>query len=273
MRCYDFSSLIESPSIMSRINTILLILATVILFPAFAFAQNTGKISGKVIFSGNSRPVSGAAVRVVQVNRSTVADSDGKYEFSSLAAGRYTIIAHIAGFEDTALTVVLASGGNEVADLALQLTGVREQVTVTATGDKLASFDALQPTLTVGSNKILERGRVGLGDAVSDQPGVTMRSATPLSSRPVIRGFDGDRVLVATDGIRDGSVSALSENEAEPIDLMSLDRIEVVRGPSTLLYGSNAIGGVVNAISRHNDELQKGLRGYITGIGGLNNGQ
>src|SRR5207248_8773161 len=72
---------------------------------------------------------------------------------------------------------------------------------------------------------------------------------------------------------RNGSVSALSENEAEPIDLMSLDRIEVVRGPATLLYGSNAIGGVVNAISRHDDDITRGLHGYATGIGGTNNSQ
>ncbi|MEO6655069.1 MAG: TonB-dependent receptor, partial [Pyrinomonadaceae bacterium] len=182
-------------------------------------------------------------------------------------------IAHFAGFEDATRTIVLSSGGNGHVDLALQLSGVREQVTVTATGGKQASFDALQPTLTVGSNRIIERGSVGLGDAVNNQPGVTMRSATPLSTRPVIRGFDGDRILVARDGIRNGSVSALSENEAEPVDLQSLDRIEIVRGPSTLLYGSNAIGGVVNTISRYGDEFQPGLNGYVTVTGGSNNRQ
>ena len=258
---------------MNRLPTFLSFVAALIIFSAGLVAQSTANISGKIIFGGNSRPLSGAVVRVVQVNRTAVADSDGKYEFSGLAAGRYTVIAHFAGFEDVARTIVLVSGGNGVVNLTLQISNVKEQVTITATGDKLASFDAIQPTLTVSSNKILERGSVALGDAVNNQSGVTMRSATPLSSRPVIRGFDGDRVLIAKDGIRDGSVSALSENEAEPIDLMSLDRIEVVRGPSTLLYGSNAIGGVVNAISRHNDEYQRGLNGYFTVTGGSNNGQ
>ena len=258
---------------MNRINTILSIVALVFAFCALVFAQGTAKITGRVIFGGNSEPLSGAVVRIIQVNRTAVAGSDGKYEFSGLSAGRYTIVTHFAGFEDIARTIVLVSGEDGVVDLAFKLTGVNEQVTITATGDKQASFDAVQPTITVSSNKIIERGSVGIGDAVNTQPGVTMRSATQLSTRPVIRGFDGDRVMIATDGIRDGSVSALSENEAEPIDLLSLDRIEVVRGPSTLLYGSNAIGGVVNAISRHNDELQQGLRGYATIIGGLNSGQ
>jgi iron complex outermembrane receptor protein len=241
--------------------------------PSNASAQALGKVSGKVIFGGNSRPLSGASVRVVQLNRATVADANGKYEFSGMPAGRYTIIAHLAGFEDAAESVAQSSGCDAVVELTLQLSGVKEQVTVTATGDKRAAFDAVQPTITVGSNEILEKGSVGLGDALSNQSGVAMRSATPASSRPVIRGFDGDRVLIAVDGFRDGSVAALSENHAEPIDLMSLDRIEVVRGPSTLLYGSNAFGGVVNAITRHDDEFQRGLRGYFTATGGSTNGQ
>ncbi|MEP6789511.1 MAG: TonB-dependent receptor, partial [Acidobacteriota bacterium] len=78
---------------------------------------------------------------------------------------------------------------------------------------------------------------------------------------------------VATDGFRIGSISALAGNEGEPLDLYSLDRIEVVRGPSTLLYGSNAIGGVVNAISRHADDIGSGVRGYGTVLGGTNNKQ
>lgn len=252
---------------------ILSLVATLLTLSIFVVAQNTVKVSGKVIFGDNSKPLSGASVKIVQLNRTVVTRDDGTYEFIDLPPGRYTLVAHYGGFEDVIRSIVLVNGSSGVVDLSLQITGVKEQVTVTATGNKQSVFDAIQPTIAVSSNKILERGSVGIGDAVNNQSGVTMRSATPASSRPVIRGFDGDRVLVATDGIRDGSVSALSENEAEPIDLMSLDRIEVVRGPSTLLYGSNAIGGVVNAISRHNDDLQLGLRGYFTATGGSNNKQ
>jgi iron complex outermembrane receptor protein len=236
------------------------------------FSQTGGKVSGRITFGDNSMPLSGVTVRLVPRDKTVITDAEGKYEFSGVPAGRYSIIAHLSGFEDSA-TLISVSGGSNVVDVQMRLTGVAEQVTVTATGEKQAASDALQPTIAVGSTSILQRGSVGLGDAISNQTGVTMRSATQASSRPVIRGFDGDRVLVLRDGIRNGSVSALSENEAEPIDLMSLDRIEIVRGPATLLYGSNAIGGVVNAISRHDDDIQRGLHGYITGIGGTNNRQ
>lgn len=255
-------------------NVVRILFVTILLFAVsgFIFAQTDGKVSGKVTFGSNAMPLGGVSMRLVPGNRTVVTDADGKYEFSGVPSGRYSVIAHLAGFEDTARSIDVVSGSGTV-DVAMLLTGVKEQVTVTATGEKQASSDALQPTIAIGSSTILQRGSIGIGDAVSDQTGVRMRTATPASSRPVIRGFDGDRVLIARDGIRDGSVSALSENEAEPIDLMSLDRIEIVRGPSTLLYGSNAIGGVVNAISRHDDDIQSGLHGYITGIGGTNNRQ
>ena len=258
---------------MYHVGRILFVIVFLFALCVFAFAQTDGKVSGKVTFGSNSMPLGGVTVRIMPGNRTAVTDMDGKYEFTGISAGRYTVIAHLAGFEDTAKSVVLVSGGNGGVDMELTLTGAREQVSVTATGEKQAASDVLQPTIAVGSSTILQRGSVGIGDAVSNQTGVTMRSATPASSRPVIRGFDGDRILIARDGIRDGSVSALSENEAEPIDLMSLDRIEIVRGPSTLLYGSNAIGGVVNAISRHDDDIARGLHGYITGIAGTNNRQ
>jgi iron complex outermembrane receptor protein len=252
---------------------VLLTAAIIAVLSAIAFSQDAGKISGTITVGDTANPLSGAVVQIAQTDRTAVSDDNGKYEFAGLAPGRYTVIAHLAGFEDTARTITLAANGNDTVDLAMRLTEVHEQVTVTATGDKQASFDAIQPSIMIGSTKLLQRGSVSLGESTNNQPGVFMRSATAASARPVIRGFDGDRVLVATDGIRDGSVSALSENEAEPIDTMSLDRIEVVRGPSTLLYGSNAIGGVVNAISRHDDDIGPGLRGYLTGLAGTNNGQ
>ncbi len=76
--------------------------------------------------------------------------------------------------------------------------------------------------------------------------------------------------LVLQDGLRVGGIAPQSADEVEPIDVLALDRIEIVKGPATLLYGSNAIGGVVNGIST-NDVYQNGLSGYLTAFGGTNN--
>lgn len=85
----------------------------------------------------------------------------------------------------------------------------------------------------------------------------------------MIRGFDGDRVLVLQDGNRVGGLGFESGDHAEPVDVLTVEKVEIVKGPATLLYGSSAIGGVVNTISGH-DSAHPGLNGYVTGIGSTN---
>lgn len=90
--------------------------------------------------------------------------------------------------------------------------------------------------------------RPTIGDTLAHQPGVSATSFGPNASRPILRGFQGERVRVLTDGIGSFDVSNTSVDHAVVINPLLADRIEVVRGPSSLLYGSSAIGGVVNVL-------------------------
>ncbi len=237
-----------------------------------AFAQ-TGKISGKVTYGSDSTAVHGASVQIVQLKKTAVTDEAGNYEFTDIPVGRYTVLAHQEGFADIAKTVVLVNGATAAIDFQIQITSVKEQVTITASGAEQSTFDAIASVNSVDSNKIIERAAVGLGEVLDNESGVSKRSFGPGNSRPVIRGFDGDRVKVTTDGVSVGSLASQSGDHSEPIDTLALERIEVVKGPATLLYGSSAIGGVVNAISGHDEGAHPGIRGYLSGIGGFNNRQ
>src|SRR5437773_7021109 len=124
-------------------------------FSVSAVAQIGGKISGRVVFAGNSSPLSGATVQIVQLRRSVVTDDNGNYLFSGIAAGRYTILVRQDGFSDAARSVVLSAVGSLSADFELQVTGVREQVTVTASGESQSTFDAIDPTISADTRKIL----------------------------------------------------------------------------------------------------------------------
>ncbi|HVR56259.1 MAG TPA: TonB-dependent receptor, partial [Pseudolabrys sp.] len=88
-----------------------------------------------------------------------------------------------------------------------------------------------------------------LGDALGTKPGIASTSFAPGASRPIIRGLSGFRVGITENGLATGDVSALSDDHAIPIDPNSARHVEVVRGPATLRYGSQAIGGVVNSIN------------------------
>src|SRR6185369_807517 len=124
----------------------------------------------------------------------------------------------------------------------------------------------------VSRDKILRSGGANLADALADVPGVTGTSFASGASRPVIRGFDANRVKTLEDGIGSFDVSDVGPDHGVPIDPLSAQSVEVVRGAATLRYGSQAIGGVVNAINnRVPTELpDKPFGGEVTGTYGTN---
>ncbi len=248
-------------------------LSFLFLFSITVFSQGNGSITGKITIGGGDMVLHDASVQIVELRRTTVTDDEGTYTFTDIPAGRYTLVAHQEGFSNLSKTIVLVAGSSATIDFQLQITGIRESVTVTASGTEQSTFDAIASVSTVDSNTIRERAAVGLGEVVDNQPGVSKRSFGPGNARPVIRGFDGDRVLVSTDGVREGSLASQSGDHSEPVDVLAIERIEIVKGPATLLYGSNAIGGVVNAISGHEEGSHPGFRGYFSGIGGTNSNQ
>lgn len=108
--------------------------------------------------------------------------------------------------------------------------------------------DILSGTSVVAGEALTRSLRTTIGDTLAHQPGVSSTSFGPNASRPILRGFQGERVRILTDGIGSFDVSNTSVDHAVAINPLTADRIEVLRGPAALLYGSSAIGGVVNVI-------------------------
>ncbi|MCA1592352.1 MAG: TonB-dependent receptor [Acidobacteria bacterium] len=257
-----------------RIQTVLSSALITLLLSITAFAQSpavTGTIRGVVHVEPSGMATRNAVVTISELRRSMLTDENGAFEFIDIPVGKYQIIAHLDRVPDVVKTVEVR-GGDQMVDFQLTLAPVSEQVTVTATGSAEAIGSSYQSVTSVGALELAQRNPVSIGEALEYQLGVAKRSFGPGSGRPVIRGFDGDRVLVLQDGLRVGGIASQSGDEVEPIDVLSLDRVEIVKGPATLLYGSNAIGGVVNGIST-NDVYQNGLSGYLTAFGSTNNWQ
>ncbi|MBV9077772.1 MAG: TonB-dependent receptor plug domain-containing protein, partial [Methylobacteriaceae bacterium] len=110
--------------------------------------------------------------------------------------------------------------------------------------------ESFAPVTVVPRSEIVREQPRTLGDALFDKPGVSGTTYAPgAANRPIIRGLDNYRVRIQENGIGVGDVSPLGEDHAAPINPLVQDRIEVIRGPATLRYGSQAIGGVVSAES------------------------
>lgn len=114
-------------------------------------------------------------------------------------------------------------------------------------GTLIVVDDTFVPVTVATDRDILADGGANLTDVLEQRPGIVGSSFAPGANRPIIRGLDSYRVRVQENGIGSHDVSAISEDHAVPIDPFSADRIEVIRGPATLRYGSGAIGGVVAA--------------------------
>jgi iron complex outermembrane receptor protein len=123
-----------------------------------------------------------------------------------------------------------------------------EQPEIVVTGFSRNRADLLSGTSVLSGDDLTRDVRTTIGESLAHQPGVSATSYGPNASRPVLRGFQGERIRVMTDGIGSLDVSNTSVDHAVAINPLTADRLEVLRGPSALLFGSSAIGGVVNVI-------------------------
>lgn len=256
---------------MKRSIYIVVIIGLLVL-PA-ASAQNAGTIRGTVTVTERDLALPHVTVLISQTGRSVETNDDGVYEFQQVPPGVYDLVANRAGLTSKLQSIQVTANQTATLDFQLSLSPMRQEITVTATGVEQPAFQSFQSVSTLDSFALAEKTSASVGEILDNQPGVSKRSFGPGASRPVIRGFDGDRVLILQDGVRTGTLSSQSGDHGEPIDVMNVERLEVVKGPATLLYGSNAIGGVVNAVSRRfqfREQSQDGFRGYMTGTGGSN---
>ena len=150
-----------------------------------------------------------------------------------------------------------------------------ETVVVTASPVGARADELLQGVTVMGENDLAENASAGLGDVLDAMPGISTTAFGPAASRPVIRGLGGDRVRMLINGIDILDASTASPDHAVNAEPLEATRIEVVRGPAAIVYGGNAIGGVVNVIDGRIPEkpLDKAVEGrVVTGVSSVDNG-
>jgi iron complex outermembrane receptor protein len=119
---------------------------------------------------------------------------------------------------------------------------------IVVTGFRRPRQDVLSGISVVSGDDLVREMRPTIGETLARQPGVSATSYGPNASRPILRGFQGERIRILTEGIGSLDISNTSVDHAVAINPLTAERIEVLRGPSALLFGSAAVGGVVNVI-------------------------
>jgi iron complex outermembrane recepter protein len=236
----------------------------------------TGTITGTVTLPTGD-PVHGALVVVIGSRRTVTTDAEGAFTLPALPPGTYDVIAQREHLTTHRQRVTVTAGQASTANFTLSLEALHEDVVVTASATgQTTTFESFNSVTSLDTVEIAKNMGTSLADVLEGHAGIAKRSFGPGSARPIIRGFDGDRVLIMQDGVRTGDLSSQSADHGTSIDAASLQRLEVVKGPATLLYGSNALGGVVNAITPQEAFRQSpfsGLLGSVTLDGGTANTQ
>ena len=212
------------------------------------WAQETGVLQGRLLNSLSGEPIAGATVVLEELKREAVSAPDGTFRFDNVAPGEYHLQVRFTGFSSRRTEVNVTGDGGAPLDVMVD-PDLHFQEVASVTAEARSQFDVFQPTTVLAGQELTKQLEMSLGATLENQPGVASRSVGPAPSRPVIRGLDGDRVPILQDGQRTGDLSSQSGDHGVTVNPASAETIEVVRGPATLLYGANAIGGLVNVIT------------------------
>lgn len=220
------------------------------------------------------QPVPGAVVtlfsRTSGVGSETTSDSAGAYRLEELPAGDYVLRATAEGFAVFAESVQITPNAAETRDVALEIDRVREQVVVTASGAPQLPEEVSKPTTVIGQAEADARDAAALSDVVALAPGLRVQQLGGPGAYTTIqiRGMRTEDTAILVDGLRLRDASAMQADASDLIeDLLFTDanRIEVMRGYGSSLYGTNAMGGVINVIT---DEGGGRTRGSLLVEGG-----
>ena len=204
-------------------------------------------LSGKITDAKTGEPLAGASVYLPDLKTGTAANRQGEYIIRNIPKGRYLLEVSFLGYASYTETVDLT--GNVKKDFSLKISSVEnDAVTVTGVSSATSVKRTPIPVSILKKTDLLAGVSTNLIDALSHTPGVSQISTGPAISKPVIRGLGYNRVVVVNDGIRQEGQQWGDEHGIE-IDEFNVSKAEVLKGPASLMYGSDALAGVVNIIS------------------------
>jgi len=204
-------------------------------------------VAGSVASRGT--PVVGAAVRLLELDRVERTGGQGTFRFANVPRGTYRIFVSATGFASATDTVQVEAATATVAfDLRESAVPLRE-ITVTASPTARPTDELYQPVVSTSRLAFDNSPGTSFAEKISDLPGVSVRGNGSAPARPIIRGLGDNEVLVLENGLRMGDIATYDPAHATPVDAMGIAQVDVVRGPATILYGPNTLGGLVNVIT------------------------
>ena len=211
----------------------------------FAKVNAQNQIKGKVT-DENNEPLTGASVFLPELNKGTITNQAGEYLITNVPNGKIKIQFSFIGYNTEIKTIDISQTENEV-DALLTIAIIQSQEVVITGGYVTSQHENAVKIDVLKSKDIAFSGTPNFMEALTKVPGVDMIAKGQGISKPVIRGLSMNDILVMNNGVRIENYQ-FSENHPLGIDDNDVERVEIIKGPASLLYGSDAIGGVINFI-------------------------
>lgn len=203
--------------------------------------------SGKVTDSATGQPLQGATVYFADIKTGTVTDAGGHFMFSDIPTGHHLIEISYVGYISIIEHIDITTSTEK--NYALQPSVVENRtVIVTGVTNATSIRKTPVPVTSVRKAELMQTASANIIDALAKKPGVSQSGTGPGISKPVIRGLGYNRVVVINEGIRQEGQQWGDEHGIE-IDELSVNRAEILKGPASLIYGSDALAGVINLIT------------------------
>ncbi|WP_461449321.1 TonB-dependent receptor [Mucilaginibacter sp.] len=230
----------------------------------------TGTLTGVVTDKADSTTLPGVTVTIPDLHKATATDPKGRYTFKNLPKGVYLVSFSYVGYANFTQKIDLTN--TTVFNVRLSASTIEEaEVVVTGVSRATELKRDPVPMVAVGKNYIDQHSASGnVIDEIANLPGISAVTTGPNISKPFIHGLGYNRVVTAVDGIRQEGQQWGDEHGIE-VDQNAVDRVEIIKGPASLTFGSDAIGGVVNLISAPPVAEGK-ILGSVQELYGTNNG-
>ncbi|MDP4267787.1 MAG: TonB-dependent receptor [Bacteroidota bacterium] len=235
----------------------------------------TGKIKDKE--TGIFLP--GVSIYIPDLKIGTISDNEGKYKLENLPAKKLLIQVSFTGYKSIIETIDLSIISNKDFELEPSIIEI-EEIVITGTSEAEERNRTPAPMSIITNTELMQNSSSNIIDAIAKQPGISQITTGTGISKPVIRGLGYNRVVVVKDGIRQEGQQWGDEHGIE-IDEFSIDKVEILKGPASLSYGSDAIAGVANMLTQQilpngkivgnitsNYQTNNGTIGYSADIAG-----
>lgn len=212
------------------------------LIPLTVLGQNS--LWGRVTDQASQEPLVGATIYLPDLRQGASTNAQGEYQIHNLPKGRFLVQVRMVGYSPLIRTVAISGASELQAPLQASTT---ELGTILVTGVS-ASTEMRRnpvPTAVVTNEKLQQRAAANIIDAIAQTPGISQITTGAAIAKPVIRGLSANRVVTLNNGMRQEGQQWGDEHGVE-LDEYAVDRAEIIKGPGSIMYGSDAMAGVIN---------------------------